>query len=204
MNTRTSTLTRHLRVVVSVTTLVVVGLGAEAAGQTPSGSEWRSGTVLAGFAGTAVASPETKLFAGTALGWEISPRLTVEGRGAWLPAGDGPTDFVAMLSAIVPVLQVERTVPFVSGGIGMYRATIDAAASEVPEFYQRRITAGSSRPVFQDFMVGFGGGVDVFATRHIAIRPDVQVLAVFAEGDRRWIPVYAVNLVYHFETHAIQ
>lgn len=204
MNSHTTSRTRHLRVLASVTALVIVSVAAEAAGQTPGGIEWRRGTVLAGFAGAAVASPETKLFAGTALGWEITRRLTVEGRGAWLPANDGPTDFAAMLHAIVPVLQAGRTVPFVSGGIGMYRATIDTASSEIPDFYQRRITAGKARPVFQDFLLAFGGGADVFATSHIAIRPDIQVLAVLADGDRRWIPMYSVNLVYHFESHAIQ
>jgi hypothetical protein len=204
MNPRTSTLTRRLRGLASVTALVFVNLAADAAGQTYTATEWHRGTLLGGFAGTAVASPETKLFAGTALGWEIAPRLTIEGSGAWVPASDGPTDFVAMLRGIVPVLQVRRTVPFVSGGLGMYRATIDPTSSEVADFYRRRITAGSPRPVFQDFLVAFGGGADVFATRHIAIRPDVQLLAVIADGDRRWIPVYAVNLVYHFESHAIQ
>jgi hypothetical protein len=203
MNTHTSP-TRHVRVLASITALVIVSLAANAAGQTPGGTEWRRGTVLAGFAGAAVTSPATKLFAGTGLGWEIAPRLTVEGRGAWLPTNDGPTDFVATLHAIVPILQTGRTVPFVSAGVGMYRATIDSASSEIPDFYRPRITVGRAQPVFQDFLLAFGGGADLFATSHLAIRPDVQMLAVVADGDRRWIPVYSVNLVYHFESHAIQ
>jgi hypothetical protein len=86
----------------------------------------------------------------------------------------------------------------------MYRATIDSASSEIPEFYARRMPAGVARPVFQDFMFSCSGGADLFATRRLAVRPEVSVLAVTAEGDRRWVAIYAVSLAYHFEAHGIR
>jgi hypothetical protein len=202
MDTRTSTRTRRATAIASITVIVVVCLAADGVAQTAD-SMWQRGTVLAGTAGAAVASPDTRFVGGTALGWEIMPRLTVEGRALWLPATDEPSDFVALLSAAVPLTPGRRTVPFVSGGVGMYRATIDSASNEIPEFYARRMSAGVARPVFQDFLYSFSGGADVLATRHFTIKPEVSVLAVMANGDRRWIAVYAVNLAYHFEAHGI-
>lgn len=202
MGIRTSLRTRHVAALAPATLFFVAVLAVESRAQTID--DWQRGTVLAGSVGGAVASPDTRLFTGTALGWEIMPRLSVEGRAAWLPHADQPTDFVALLNAAVPLLPGRRTVPFVSGGIGMYRATIDPGRSDVPEFYARRLGAGTSRRVFQDRLISFGGGVDLFATRHLAIRPDVSVWAVMGDGERRWMPVYTVSLAYHFEAHGIR
>jgi hypothetical protein len=58
--------------------------------------------------------------------------------------------------------------------------------------------------VFEDPLVAFGGGVDLFANPHVAIRPEVQVLVVTSESTRRWVGVYAVTLAYHFEPHAVR
>jgi hypothetical protein len=185
-----------------VTFIVVAGLAADGRAQTADG-QWQRGTVLAGSFGAVAASPDTSLFGGTALGWEIVPRLSVEGRAMWLPNADRPTDFVALLSAAVPLLPGRRTVPFVSGGIGMYRATVDSRSSDIPEFYARRLPAGATRPVFQDVLFSFGAGADLFATSRVAIRPEVSLFAVTADGNRRWMTVYAVSLAYHFEAHGM-
>jgi hypothetical protein len=66
------------------------------------------------------------------------------------------------------------------------------------------MTPGATRQVFQDVALAFGGGANLFATSHIAIQPGVQVFVVTTASDHRWVPVYAVNLAYHFDAHTIQ
>lgn len=55
----------------------------------------------------------------------------------------------------------------------MNQATIDARTSDVPDFYQQRLN-GHPRATFNDVALPFGGGVNVFVTPHIAIRPEVK------------------------------
>jgi hypothetical protein len=176
--------------------IALMSVSVEASGQ--GAVEWQRGTTLAGFVGASTASSETRPAAGTALGWEITPHFTLEGRGAWLPGDSGSTDFFAWLGAILPLRPAETFVPFASAGIGMYRATVEAASEDVPAFYRDRMSA--HREVFEDFMLSVGGGADVFVTPHIAIRPEVSLLVVTSGSDARALAVYGVQVAYHFES----
>jgi hypothetical protein len=75
----------------------------------------------------------------------------------------------------------------------------------MPSFYRHRaraIDAFDGR-TFSDFVVALGGGVDLFAAGHLAVRPEVTVLLVTTRADTRAVPVYGINLAYHFEDHPI-
>ena len=199
---------RSLRcVVVSVAAAAVI-VGHHASGQTTTdaAADWRHGTTLAGFVGGASPASGTGGVAGAALGWEILPHLTVEGRGLWLGGGTGSNGFAALFGARVPLLPARVVVPFVSGSVGMYRATVGPDEGSMPPFYRRRMAAdgaGLQRRTFDDFVVGFGGGMDVFLAQHLALRPEVTVLMVTTRAATRAVPVYGVHLAYHFESHPI-
>jgi len=177
-------------------------IAIDASAQVSSGAPWQRGTTLAGFAGAASTSATTPAL-GTALGWEIYPHLTVEGRGVWLPHDPAATDFFAWLGALVPLKPGATVVPFASAGVGMYRATVEAGVADVPEFYQRRMN-NRQRAIFQDVALAFGGGADVFVTSHIAIRPEAGVLVVTTRSDARAGALYGVHVAYHFAAHKIR
>jgi hypothetical protein len=76
----------------------------------------------------------------------------------------------------------------------------------VPGFYRRRMAPDAtpfSRRTFDDFAVAFGGGVDVFVVRHLALRPEVTVLLATTRSHTRALPVWGVQLAYHFEDHPV-
>ena len=178
----------------------------EASGQTASANEWRQGTTLSGFVGAASASSGTEGAIGAALGWEIAPHFTLEGRGTWFDTDRGSDAFAVVLGARVPLLPARPVVPFLSAGAGMYRATFDSTAGTMPRFYRRRMMSanpGFEGRTFEDFALALGGGLDLFLARHLALRPEVTVLLVTTRADTRAVPVYGVHLAYHFESHPI-
>jgi hypothetical protein len=184
--------------------LVILAGASNAAAQTPSGLEWRQGTTLAGFGGAASTSSDTDAAAGLSLGWEVTRRFGVEGRGIWLRAGDGEDAFAATLAARVAIQPGRPIVPFAAAGVGLYRASFDAAPSVVPGFYRARMRSGGlGRQTFDDFAVLFGGGADFFVSRHLAVRPEVNVVLATTRSDVRAVTVYGVQLAYHFESHSI-
>jgi hypothetical protein len=117
--------------------------------------------------------------------------------------------FSALFGSRVNLLSPRRAVPFVSAGVGMHRATVDGGRSGTPAFYMRRMDVTAADPgmrleqTFDDFVVALGGGVDIYLRRHLALRPDVRGLLVYADNDTRPVTVYGVHLVYHFEDHPI-
>jgi hypothetical protein len=198
MRTVTSTRRRGGRVVFLIAALAILTASAQAWGQTSNATQWQRGTTLSGFAGAGSADGTTAAL-GTALGWEVVPHLTIEGRGVWLPSDHDSTDFFASLGALVP-FRLGAVAPYLSAGIGMYRATVDAGASDVPEFYARRLN-GRTRATFEDFSTALGAGTNVFVTSHVAIRPEISVILMTGEGERRTVTLYGVNVAYHFERH---
>lgn len=186
--------------------LIALTLASAATAQTKPLADWQRGTTLAGFVGAESASSDVSPAAGVALGWEVARHLTVEGRGLWLRVNDGPSDFAASLAAHAPLITFRRVVPFLSGGIGMYRATFNANSAVVPDFYRLRMpdgVFGLRNQTFQDFMLTAGGGASVFIANHFAVRPEVNVMLVTTQSDVHRVGVYGVQLVYHFESHLI-
>ena len=182
--------------------VAIVSLAVEASGQTPGGAEWQPGTTLVGFVGASSAAADTAPAAGAAIGWELTPHFTIEGRGTWLHHDPGLTDFSASINALVSLLRPRSIVPFALAGFGMYGATVDARSPDVPAFYRDRMPSGEDRPVFEDLLLVFGGGVDVFVTSHLTLRPEVTVNLITTRADRLTRTVYGVHLAYHFEAHA--
>lgn len=178
---------------------------AAAQSPAPEAEDWSRGTTLAGFAGVLVDGATADPVTGAALGWEIAPHLSVEGQGAWVRMGDGAGAFAGQIRARVPLRRHQPLVPYAVGGIGVYRATFDGGAAVGHQFYRRRTgaRAPAGGAVFDDFMAVAGGGVDLFLTRRLALRPEVTALIVTDSGDARVVPLATVQLVYHFTTQPV-
>jgi hypothetical protein len=190
---------------VGVAVAVLFGHATPAAAQTTV-EQWHKATALALFGGAASANGGTDGTVGASIGWEFTPRFTLEGSGLWMPGG-GPDVFSALFGSRVNLLPPRAAVPFVSVGLGMHRAEVAPGGRDVPRFYMRRMGAPGPQMMgertFDDFLVAFGGGVDVYLRRHLALRPDIRVLLVNADAGTRAIAVYGVHLAYHFEEHPI-
>jgi hypothetical protein len=65
------------------------------------------------------------------------------------------------------------------------------------------VAAADGRQTFDDLAISLGGGVDVFLNHHIAVRPDVRMLAVHAPGRTDRSVLVGVHLAYHFENHVV-
>ena len=182
--------------------VAILSLAVEASGQTSGGAEWQPGMTLTGFVGASATAANTAPAAGTALGWELTPHFTIEGRGTWLHHDRGPTDFSASINALVFLLPPRSVVPFALAGFGMYGATVDSRSPDVPAFYRDRMLSDADRPVFEDLLLAFGGGAEVFVTSHLALRPEVMLYVITTRADRLTRTVYGVHLAYHFEAHA--
>jgi outer membrane protein with beta-barrel domain len=189
------------------TTFILLGLSAPASAQLLHQShEWSHGTTLNIFAGTATDSVETGPVAGTSLGWEVTRVIAIEGSGYWLDRSGRSEAFAAALKLQAALIPPHTAVPFVTGGVGLYRASYENGAAEMPEFYRRRTSTTEHSPAtittFTDPSFVFGGGLNVFVTRHIAIRPDVESTIVVRDSASHIVTTVAVHLAYHFENPA--
>jgi hypothetical protein len=184
--------------------LAIASLPSDARAQARSGEEWRHGTTLAGFGGAASSSSTTDIGGGVSLGWEITPRFGIEGRGIWLGVGDDADAFAATLAAVIPLNPGRPIQPFALAGAGLYRTAIDAGASDIPSFYSSRMPPdGRLSQTFTDFAFAFGGGVDLFVSAHWRLRPEVSVQLATTSSDVYAVAMYGVHLSYHFESHGI-
>lgn len=177
--------------------LVMLALSINASAQQATPPEGEHATTLNVFAGAGTDSSKTGLVAGMAMGWDATPMLGLEGSGSWLDRGDGADAFSAALKVQARLRSVRTVVPFVEAGFGMYRAWFDPDSTAIPEFYQQRITA-TDRTVTDPAFV-FGGGVSLFASRRISIRPEVESVLVRASGQNYFVTTVAARFVYHFE-----
>jgi hypothetical protein len=167
-------------------------------------ADWDHGTTLAGFAGVASPFSGVDPALGLSLGWEVTPRFGVEGRGTWFPTSDGVSAFAASIGARVGIQSARPILPFVSGGVGLYRTTFETPLREgIPRFFERRMRSGEFGRTFDDFLVTFGGGVEVFVSRHLALRPEFTMLLATTRADVHAVPQFGVQLAYHFESHPI-
>ena len=165
-----------------------------------------TGTTLNLFAGAGVDSSTAGALGGMSLGWEVTPKVAIEGSGYWLDRGTGATAFAAALKLQAGFAGLNTAVPFVEAGIGLYRASFDATATSVPDFYRGRIDAATGPPassVFMDPSFILGGGVNIFVTSHLAIRPDVEAMIVRRDSQTYVVTAVAVHMAYHFERHRI-
>jgi hypothetical protein len=181
--------------------LVILTLAINASAQQTAASEWQHGTTLNVFMGAGTDSSETGLVAGMAMGWEATSLLAFEGSGSWLDRGAGADAFAAALKVQARLRSVRTVVPFVEAGFGLYRAWFDPESTAIPEFYEPRITATAR--TFTDPAFVFGGGVSLFASRRISIRPDVETMLVRRNGQNYFVTTVAARFAYHFEDRPI-
>jgi hypothetical protein len=143
---------------------------------------------------------------GGVMGYEITPRLTIEGSGSWIAFDEGASAFAGALK-LRARLWGQRTVdPFVSGGVGFYRATFEHASQPVPGFYRRRLLMSAivpDRVSFTDPALVAGAGLNIFVTRHFAMRPDVETFIVLRDGHSHVVTTLSVHAVFHFESHPV-
>jgi hypothetical protein len=84
-------------------------------------------------------------------------------------------------------------------------ASFDAARDDVPDFYRRRLPPDTFgvRHTFTDPSFIAGGGVNLFVSRHLAIRPEVQAMVVRRDSNQLVVTAATAHVVYHFEEHPV-
>lgn len=187
--------------------LMLVVPAAVAAQPASPATTWTRGTTLNLFGGVASASSDAGALVGGGVGWEIAPHFGIEGTVSWLDRPGDAEAFAAGLTAHAALTGTRPVVPFLKGGIGLYRATIGPSLTDVPEFYRRRLDAGSSLAgssrTFTDPAFLVGGGVDVFTSRHLAIRPEIEAMIVRRQSQSHVVTAVRVHLAYHVEEHPV-
>jgi hypothetical protein len=165
---------------------VLLALSTAAAAQTgPTRHAWSHGTMLSVFAGADRDGSRTRALAGTGIGWEVVPWFGLEGNGTRFDRGAHGEAFAADVRALVGLPRAGAVVPFVSGGVGLYRTTFERA---------RGVT---------DPSVIAGGGLNLFVTQHAALRPEVTSTFVIGDTRTHAVTAVALRMTYHFEGHPI-
>lgn len=185
---------------------LALGLGTSVAAQTsPTEHVWSDGTTLNAFGGVSVASSDAGALAGGGAGWEMTPRYGLEGRFAWANSVGGGDTLAASLTFNANLHRSRPCVPFIKAGVGLYRASF-ASVDEMPAFYSRRATdSGTAVPtkVFTDPTLVVGTGVDIFTSRHFAVRPEVGLTFALGGGHVYTVPTVTFHVSYHFESHPV-
>jgi hypothetical protein len=186
--------------------LALCSFALQASAQPASPSEWSRGTAISGFAGVGADGSHTGgLFGGT-LGWDLNPRIAIQGSGGWAEYGDGTDAFSASLGARFHLLRSQRVNPFVNGGVGFYRASFGPGAS-APDFYSHRMRLDvphrTLRSTFTDPSFVCGGGLNIAVNRRMRIRPEVNVDLVFRDSRTNTVPSFRMHFVYVFEDHPV-
>lgn len=146
---------------------------------------WSHGTLLSVSAGAVRDGAPTRALGGAGIGWEVVPWFALESNGTWIDGGARREAFAADLKALVGLPRAGAVVPFVSGGMGLYRTTYQGA---------RAVT---------DPSIVAGAGVNLFVTSHAALRPEVTSTLVIGDTSTRAVNAVALRLTYHFEDHPI-
>jgi outer membrane protein with beta-barrel domain len=185
----------------------LVAVSALAFAQESTQNTWSHGTTLNLFAGASSEPMKGAFTAGGAIGWQLTPTIAIEGTGGWIDSQSSSPWFTAALKAQARLAYAAGTNPYVEGGIGLCRATFDAGQANVPTFYHQRMmeTPGASlmNHTFTDPTFAFGAGLNILVTRHVAIRPAVELTTVFRDRNTLTMTAGVVRLAYHFENHPV-
>lgn len=168
----------------------------------PTADDWTHGTTVSLAGGIGTGSSDTGALLGGAVGWELRPRLAVEGSGSWLDRAEGAEGFAAAIKVRAGLARTGVS-PFVEGGFGLFRFSPQQAAS-LPGFYRRRLDAsgGLVKP-FTDPMFHIGGGVNLFTSRRLAVQPAVEAMVVTRDGHAYTVAAVSLRMAYHFEDHPV-
>jgi hypothetical protein len=190
----------------AVLTAMCIAWSTTALAQSPvAPGEWNRCTTLTAFVAASGDTTQVGTALGGAIGWDITPAIGIEGAGAWAEFGQDTTAFSGTLKVRARVGGTRTIDPFFLAGIGMYHTSFGENDTAIPDFYRRRIESGENAftRTFTDPSLVAGGGVSLFLSRHVAIRPDIEAAIVFANGSSHVVTTAAVHLVFHFESHPV-
>jgi len=198
----------RLRPLIAVSTVMTALTAASVGAQTPAQSNFVGrGTELGGSLGVAATSSETAPTLNGSVGWGINHWVTVEARGAWLARGADTNGIGADVGARVNLFRRRQTTPYVGGGFGLYRETVDTPDAEVSDFYSTRMheRAGMtlSTWTFTAPSWRISTGVDIITHRNLSIRPEASVILVHRNGMTETITAIGVRLGSIFEDHPV-
>jgi hypothetical protein len=174
--------------------------------QTIRSTEWSHGTTLSGFVGSAVDGDRNGPVAGGAVAWEMTPRFALEGSGGWTTFGDASSAFEGAMTLQWRIAGHRHVDPFLLGGIGLYRAVFDDDQVPMPEFYKDRMGGRRGLPdraTFTDPTLLGGGGVSLYLSQRLALRPQAGLTLVFRDGRQHTVGNLVLHVVYHFENHPV-
>ena len=196
---------RHLRLAVLLLAVTATAAAAQPAPDVPYAGNHC--TTINGFGGVAWSSSEPGGLFGGAFGWEVQPWFGLEANAAWLDRPAGEDGFTASLDAHFKLPAWSRAVPFAKTGLGVYHASFETEADVTPAFYHRRMqmngTDIQTNQSFTDPALVLGGGVSIFLSRHVSLRPDIEAIIAMRDGDTHVVTALTVHLAYHFEDHPI-
>ncbi len=178
-------------------------LAAAPVGAQPAdGSAWQYGTTVTLNPGVASGNSEAGATLGGAIGWEVTPRVGVEGLGTWLNRPESSEAFSAAIRARYALMR-RPSAPFFEGGFGMYITTIDPASGSIPAFYKNRMDDPARRQTFTDPAFFVGGGWTFLVSRHISLQPAIEATIVTRDGHGFTLTGAGVRFGYHFEDHPV-
>jgi hypothetical protein len=159
---------------------------------------WSHCTTLSMAGGATTASDHNGGMLGAAIGWEMTPRLGLEGSGTWFAKPAGSNAFAGALSVRAVLAETQTLAPFVEGGFGLYAASFDPnRATDIPAFYANRMS-GTITNWFTDPAFFAAAGVDVFRSNRVAIRPTIGAIFAVNDGHAYTTGTMSVRVEYHF------
>jgi hypothetical protein len=197
----TATYRRGVYGPLSIAAAVWLVAASPAAAQTSPASFWQQCWILSGSAGIASTASESSPLLGAAVSWHLTPRFGVEAGSAWLNPSHRQDAVAAAIAAQIMVTRPRRVTPFVRGGVGAYVMTVDPSDVNVPEFYRRRLAAGSrfTTRTFTDPSVVLGVGLDLKTSERFHVRPVFDVITVVRDGQSMTVMSGSVQVSYHLE-----
>jgi hypothetical protein len=160
------------------------------------------GTTVAVAAGIASEGEGLTAVAAGTIGWQVDSRASVVSTFHWLHQGRGADAFAGAFAVDVNLRPRSVVTPFLEGGFGLYRAFYDLARSPVPAFYRDRVDmshAAGTTVSFADPMILVGAGINIFATPHFALRPQVEAFVVVRGSQRFVATAFTVRAAYNLE-----
>jgi hypothetical protein len=164
----------------------------------PMEHQWSRGATLALSGGVGTASDSNGMLLGGVIGWDITPRIGLEGLGMWMDKQPGASAFGAAIGVRAELTESHPTGPFVSGGFGLYLATYDPnRTTDIPSFYRDRIS-GSITNTFVDPAFFAAAGFDLYRSQRLAIRPAFGASLAVRDSRTYAVGTFTVRVEYHF------
>ena len=158
------------------------------------------------FGGAATAPDMSQGLFGGAVGWEMTRRLSAEMTTKWLVPERGAEAFSAIGTMQFALTGRQTFVPFLTlapACICLVRRRQQRDSRVLHPSSHRARADGGTRQTFTDPAFVAGGGVSLFASRHISVRPEVEVMLVPNDSETYVITSFTVRLAYHFELHRV-